>query len=461
MSVTRLLEDISTRLETRKKAIKNSVETLLPDVYRRIYTLRAAKKLVEDQLAPDFRIFDYMQNNENGLSRCLADLLDPCGRHGQRSLFLSTLLEQTGVGDWIEASDCPFVKTEKTTNKERRIDIFMEFDNGVIGIENKPWAGDQDRQLSDYADWLESFPGKKHWTLIFLSNRRPGEKSISGGRVDSLTEEKQFLQMSYRDLADRLQDSAGKTKALAVRVFVEELAQFIRTRVNQEIDMTEELEVKQSVLASSESLEAAFFVANSFDGIKLDLIQKLEKDLRARITENGYHLRYRKEFFDGKAWIGIGILFDRQQDACLSFVFEGNGYRGFGWGIARTTEEIHMPEVKKLRINDVMTTLFGHPGVQAPSDQWWPWCVYANDIEFDKAFRDWHSSPKPWQAMLDGSLANTMVDIAVKVHDAFKGQMDLLMPTIKTPVVSGAPGDLADEGTHSTLLTQGNIELAG
>jgi hypothetical protein len=82
MSVAMLLGDINTRLEFRTKAIKNSVENLLPDVYRRVFTLRAAKKLVEDQLAPDFRIFDYMRDDENGLSRCLADLIDP---HGRRS----------------------------------------------------------------------------------------------------------------------------------------------------------------------------------------------------------------------------------------------------------------------------------------------------------------------------------------------------------------------------------------
>ncbi len=461
MSVTGLLGDINARIETRTKAIKKNVETLLPDVYRRIYTLRAAKKLVEDQLAPDFRIFDYMQNNENGLSRCLADLLDPCGRHGQQSLFLRTLLEQTGVGDWIEASDCPLIKTEKTTSKGRRIDIFMEFDNGVIGIENKPWAGDQDRQLSDYADWLESFPGKKHWTLIFLSNRGPDESSIAGGRVDSLTEEKHFFQMSYRDLADRLQDSAGKTRALTVRVFVEELAKYVRTRVNQEIDMTEELEVKKSVLASSENLEAAFLVANSFESIKRDLVKKLEKDLRAALSEKSYQLRYNKEFFNGRAWNGIGILFDRDQDVCLSFEFDANGYRAFCWGIVKTLEEINKPEATTLKINEIMTTLFGHPGDQDTVYTWWPWYIYANDIEFDKAFRDWQNNPKPWQAMLDGSLANTMVDIAVKVHGAFKDRMDLLMPTTKRSVVSGVPGDLADEGTPSPLSTQVNVELAG
>lgn len=461
MSVARLLGDINARFETRTTATKNSVGILLPDVYRRVSTLQAAKKLVEDQLAPDFCIFDYMKNNENGLSRCLADLFDPCGRHGQRSLFLSTFLKQTGVGDWIEVSGRPLVKTEKTTNKGRRIDIFMEFDNGVIGIENKPWAGDQDRQLSDYADWLETFPGKKHWTLIFLSNRGPDESSIAGDRVNSLTEEKHFFQMSYRDLADRLQDGAGKTKALTVRIFVEELAKYVRTRVNQEIDMTEEHEVKQSVLASSENLAAAFLVANSFENIKRDLLQKLEKDLRAALCEKNYQLRYNKEFFNGRGWNGIGILFDRDQDVCLSFEFDANGYREFAWGIVKTKEEINKPDTTTLKINEIMTTLFGHPGDQDTIYTWWPWYIYANDIEFDKAFRAWQSNPKPWQAMLDGSLADTMVAIAVKVHDAFKDRMDLLLPITTTSVAAGALSHSQGDGASPNLSVQGNVEMTG
>jgi hypothetical protein len=155
------------------------------------------------------------------------------------------------------------------------------------------------------------------------------------------------------------------------------------------------------------------------------------------------------------------MLFDRQQDACLSFSFDGNGYRGFGWGVEKAAEEISLPVAKKFKINEIMTTLFGHAGVQASSDQWWAWCVYANGIQFDKAFHDWQNNPKPWQAMLDGSLATTMVDIAVKVHDAFKDRMDLLMPTTTAPVASMAPGDSVDVGAIPNLSAQGNVGITG
>jgi hypothetical protein len=461
MSVTRLLGDINARIETRTKAIKNSVESLLPDVYRRVYTLRAAKKLVEDQLAPDFRIFDYMRDDENGLSRCLADLLDPKGRHGQGSLFLNAFLERTPSADWAEASQCRSVKTEKTTNEGRRIDIFMEFDNGVIGIENKPWAGDQPLQLSDYSDWLMAFSSKKKWLLIFLSNREPEVSSIPADRRGSLFDDRHFFQMDFDDLANWMDECAAKTKALTVRIFVEELAKYIRTRVNQEIDMSEELEVRQSVLKSSENLAGAFFVAKSFEGIKRELLQKLEKDIRAGLRANGYEFEHNKEFFNGRGGSEICVLFDSQQDARLCFGFDCNWHKDFYWGIAKISKEAIKSDAAILEISQVMATHFGDSGDQISFDDVWPWFVYANGTELDKAFRDWQNNPRPWQAMLDGSLANTMVNIAIKVHDAFKDRMDLLMPTTKAPVFSGAPGDLADEGACPTLSSQGNDELAG
>jgi hypothetical protein len=307
-----------------------------------------------------------------------------------------------------------------------------------------------------------AFSGKKEWLLIFLSNREPEVSSIPADRRGSLVNDRHFFQMDFDDLANWMDECAAKTKALTVRIFVEELAKYIRTRVNQEIDMTEELEVRQSVLKSSENLAGAFYVAKSFQGIQRELLQKLEKDIRAGLRANNYDFEHNKEFFNnGRGGNEICVLFDRQQDARLCFGFDSNWYKDFYWGIAKVSKETIKSEAAIIEISQVMEKHFGDSGDQIRLDDIWPWFVYANGTEFDKAFLDWQNNPEPWQAMLDGSLANTMVDIAVKVHDAFKDRMDLLMPTIKTPVVSGAPGDLADEGTPSPLSTQVNVELAG
>ena len=386
---------------------------------------------------------------------------DPHGRHGQGSLFLDAFLKRTECADWAKASQCRSVKTEKATNEGRRIDIFMEFNNGVIGIENKPWAGDQPLQLSDYSDWLMAFSGKKKWLLIFLSNRDPEVSSIPADRRGSLANDRHFLQMDFDDLANLMDECAAKTKALTVRIFVEELAKYIRTRVNQEIDMSEELEVRQSILKSSENLAGAFFVAKSFEGIKRELLQKLEKDIRAGLRAHEYEMEHNKEFFNGRGGSEICVLFDRHQDARLCFGFDCNWHKDFYWGIAKISKESIKSEAAILEISQVMAKHFGDSGDQINFDDIWPWFVYANGTELDKGFRDWQNNPKPWQAMLDGSLATTMVDIAVKVHDAFKDRMDLLMPTTTAPVASMAPGGSVDVGALPNLSAQGNVEMTG
>jgi len=137
MSVTALLEGFAAYLARAREARKRNVETLLHEVFFGVATLRKAKERFADQLAPDFRLFDYLRTDEYGLSRCLADLLNPKGKHGQSEAFLASFLGRIGRADWVTADQCRRVVREQATDKGRRIDIFLELRNCVIGIENK------------------------------------------------------------------------------------------------------------------------------------------------------------------------------------------------------------------------------------------------------------------------------------------------------------------------------------
>lgn len=69
----------------------DNIQTLLNEVNVRVHGLQAAKELYSEQLAPDFLVFDYLNTYETGLSKILADLLNPNGTHGQKTLFWKTL----------------------------------------------------------------------------------------------------------------------------------------------------------------------------------------------------------------------------------------------------------------------------------------------------------------------------------------------------------------------------------
>lgn len=116
---------------------------------------REARQALASAVAESFSVFDYIEPDENRLSTIIADLLDPKGKHGQGSTFLAAFLKQ------LEALGCKIpshsqadldgatVVNEATTSfltsAARRIDIRIELPHRFgIGIENKPWAGEQE-----------------------------------------------------------------------------------------------------------------------------------------------------------------------------------------------------------------------------------------------------------------------------------------------------------------------------
>ena len=65
-------------------------------------------------------------------------------------------------------------------NRKRRIDLLVDGGKWGIGIENKPWAGEQKGQLQDYADDLEKRFGED-FLLIRLTGRDVEDKSLDAG----------------------------------------------------------------------------------------------------------------------------------------------------------------------------------------------------------------------------------------------------------------------------------------
>jgi hypothetical protein len=245
---------------------------LLNEVAFNIGTLRQAKKRFAAKLAPEFSIFDYLHADEMALSSCIAGLLDPCGNHGQGMVF------------WINRCETCLVTTEKQANGQRRIDVHLAFDEGFIGIENKPWAGDQPKQLADYAEYLRDSASVSNmsWLLVYLSNGEPSKESIPLKERQDLYNTKNFEIANYQILIKWLERCRVKSKAPNVSMFVEELIKFVRIKVNGEMEMSEELETCKTILSSKERLASAFHIYKAIDGAKQDLMKRF----REKLTKN-------------------------------------------------------------------------------------------------------------------------------------------------------------------------------
>ena len=71
--------------------------SLLEEVRFKTTTLKEARNRFADRLAPEFSLFDYLRTDEMGLSRCIASLLDPMEKHGQKEIFLEAFLKLSEI----------------------------------------------------------------------------------------------------------------------------------------------------------------------------------------------------------------------------------------------------------------------------------------------------------------------------------------------------------------------------
>lgn len=402
-----------------------SIPELLDDVSRSLAVLQKSEERFAHLLAPRFRIFDYLRDDEYGLSHCLMDLLDPSGPHGQGRLFLDGFLELLKLPKEGDFEDFKGIHIEHTTERRRRIDLLIHFENALLGIENKPFAGDQDLQLDDYASYLERIADGDHWVLAFLSNRDPSEFSISEKRRKELSEQGNFQNISFRDIEEWLISTARQSQCLTVRIFTEELARHIRHNINGELDMTEEKEIIECMRSSDERLAAAIQVGNTVPELKIKLMTAFGEQLIDEVNkENMFFLeKGGKSLSTPQGSCGFDIAFADHQDAFLRFEFESTSFGYFFWGIKTMIDGRDVEPERKQAINRVMSEAYS----SEQSTPYWAWWKSADQTEaLGGELHHWNSSPKPWILINRGKLAEKIVNIASHVRHTFAKDLNLL-----------------------------------
>ena len=193
MEMKRFFAELGSRLAEVKRADEKKYERFFAELAPRLETAKQLDGELDRHLARRFNVFDYLRTDELGLSRVIADLLDPRATHGQGTRFLKILLEQ--LDEWLPSSALGLeasrvsVTTERTIPSGRRIDIVVEIvghdgRTGCLAIENKPFAGDQDNQVRNYLEFLtEICPGR--FLLLYLSptGEGPSEQSVDPGEL--------------------------------------------------------------------------------------------------------------------------------------------------------------------------------------------------------------------------------------------------------------------------------------
>jgi PD-(D/E)XK nuclease superfamily protein len=173
--------DASFRLELRK---------YFDHVGVRLAETRKERELRDAKNAPAFNLFEYLGHqglDEVGISRILANLLDPTGMHCQGDRFLTIFLRDILRTEWEVGAVTRIIREDLTRfsrRPRRRIDITVHLGDRGIGIENKPWAEEGEDQLKDYRYHLEK-RYKGRFILVYLSGQGEEPEEPPEGRTAS------------------------------------------------------------------------------------------------------------------------------------------------------------------------------------------------------------------------------------------------------------------------------------
>ena len=182
---------------------KERLERFFNELAPRLETARVLDRELDRSLARKFNVLDYLRTNELGLSRIIADLLDPKGSHGQGVLFLRAFLEELGgfreTLGWPDLHSRTSVRCEEQITGERRIDIVVRIDGPdgethCLVLENKPYAHDQESQVRDYLKHVERYD---RFLLIYLSPRGEGPSESSICKDELKKWERHFAILPY------------------------------------------------------------------------------------------------------------------------------------------------------------------------------------------------------------------------------------------------------------------------
>ncbi|MDD1980442.1 PD-(D/E)XK nuclease family protein [Pseudomonas asiatica] len=404
-----------------------TVIDLLDAVRIRTASLAEAKQRYAAELAPDFNLVDHLRNNEVALSRYIGLLLDTKGVHGQGELFLRGLLQRL-ERPGFDPQDLLRVELEKRTHSGRYLDIYLEFRGGVIGIENKPWAVDQNKQLEDYAGFLQASARGGDWLLVYACNWEPSEASLSSDKREQLEEAGNFLRLDFLQIAEWLEESACFTRAPKVRLFVEALSAYVRQQINGEIDVSAAEQIKAVILQKPEHLEAALKVAQSIDQVKKQLLAEFKHSLEQALEAEGLSLVWEDQpLASGRAYAGFGVKLNPGHQLTLRFEFGAARLNALEWGICRENAKIKVDAANAEIVADAMDSAFGvrERGLV------WPW--YTGTGTQDHVLRDdernWAISAEPWLRVSDKSeqgFVSRIVKLALEVRVALAGVDDAM-----------------------------------
>ena len=299
LAVTNQVFEILRQVDEARLARQEHCKLLLKELAPILQ--KAKKSSRERQEAPRFNSFKYLRDDEIGLSRVIADLLDPHAEHGQGTSFLEALVEVLpDPPGWLNGLRLATTDSIHVTPEHwipdggGRIDITVDISSATgyacLAFENKPYAHDLDRQIMSYLRYLRKQYGT-HFLLIYLPPvyRWPSENSFP--KAERKKWQEQFRIMPYiggdASLEKWFATCQEKCDAKRVRSFLEDAQlfcqqQFGKTPMSMNPDV---LFVHDHLNSNPSQLRAALAIHDAWIPVRDIVCKRFLEHLREAVND--------------------------------------------------------------------------------------------------------------------------------------------------------------------------------
>jgi hypothetical protein len=218
----------------------------------------------EDSLCPTFLEIAGYPHYENVCSNILSFYFDPFANHGLGDLLLKCLFEPSEYSPEYSANTT--VEREVCTASKKRIDILVETETHIIGVENKIWHS-INNPFDDYYKHLMDMNGEKEKTILMF---------ILGVNVNESHTTKNLKVLSYHTFFQRIRSEIGERLSFANQKYLPFFLDFMTSMQNLNEKSGCGKELLEFIKENGKELARMIKTANDF-----------KKELKAKVKALG------------------------------------------------------------------------------------------------------------------------------------------------------------------------------